>query len=106
MRNCVCGFVPPLGVAPSSPEYHRAHRDAHLARYPLLDAASVENLNTLVEMAERKQMRDVGFDADLVTYTERGDGCYRTDEEQAEHERAVARRVAETDVAIAAWGTN
>ena len=53
---CVCGFS---GVGFSSPVARaRAHRVVHLAAFPALDRVSRQNLDFLVECAERVQHRE------------------------------------------------
>lgn len=52
LATCPCRFVVPTGVSPSSPEYHRAHRDAHLAAFPECGQLTRENLDFFVRLAE------------------------------------------------------
>lgn len=59
MRSCRCGFVAPEGVPPWSPEFHRGHKEAHLARYPNVDAGTREALDALISAAERGAIRPV-----------------------------------------------
>lgn len=52
-RTCVCGFEWPEGADPWSPEMHRAHKDAHIKRYPNLDNKSREALDDMIARADR-----------------------------------------------------
>jgi hypothetical protein len=52
---CCCKFTSPL--SPRSAAYHRAHREHHLAAYPGVDAATRVNLDKLVEIYERGEVR-------------------------------------------------
>lgn len=55
VRTCPCGFEAPPNVDPTSAEWHRGHRDAHMAKYPNLDDASKAALDQLVAFAEREE---------------------------------------------------
>lgn len=54
-RTCPCGFEAPPNVDPASAEWHRAHRDAHIAKWPNVDPATRAALDQMVTFAERKQ---------------------------------------------------
>jgi hypothetical protein len=53
MRCQACKFVPPAGVSPTSAEYHRLHRAAHLAAFPSSSKETRDNLDAMVLLAER-----------------------------------------------------
>lgn len=49
---CPCGFpLVPDNAEPGSPEWHRQHRDHHIATFPNLDANSIRNLNDFITWA-------------------------------------------------------
>lgn len=53
-NDCPCGWeVDETEVRRFSAEWHRLHRDAHLAAFPDLDQSSRDNLTMFVDMAER-----------------------------------------------------
>jgi hypothetical protein len=54
MNGCpACRYTPPADISPTSERYHREHRDAHLAAFPMLDVMTVESLDYMVRLAER-----------------------------------------------------
>jgi hypothetical protein len=56
MPTCPCGFDAP-DLFPWSPEWHRRHRDHHLATYPNVDQRTRDNLETLISLAEQRAIR-------------------------------------------------
>lgn len=56
IATCPCGFTPPAGVSPTSADYHRQHRDRHLATYPNVDTRTIDALDDLIAMAERHEL--------------------------------------------------
>jgi hypothetical protein len=41
---------------PSTPEYHRQHREQHLAKFPRADQRTRDALDELISMAERREI--------------------------------------------------
>lgn len=56
MRDCACGFFCSK-LDPNSAAWHRAHRAVHLEVFPAVDAGTIANLNTIVDMYERREQR-------------------------------------------------
>ena len=57
MRTCVCQFDPPADLDPTSSAFHRAHKDHHLTRYPNVGIETIQNLETLVVLAESGELK-------------------------------------------------
>lgn len=53
MQACPCGFNAP-DLHPWSPEWHKLHRDAHLARFPDVDDGTRSNLERMIALAEQR----------------------------------------------------
>ncbi len=60
-KTCPCGFPPPASAKDAwSPEWHRGHRDAHLAKYPNVDDGTRSALEDVIKYAEAKALGPVG----------------------------------------------
>ena len=56
MDSCPCGFSPsPVEMRTFSADWHRAHRDAHLAVFPDVDQGTRDNLELLITLAQQKE---------------------------------------------------
>ena len=53
MKTCPCGFTALGLLDPNSVEWHKAHKEHHLAAFPGTAAQSAEHLDFLVRLAER-----------------------------------------------------
>lgn len=52
LAACPCGYSN-TAHAPTSAEWHRGHRDVHVAKFPNVPAATLDSLNLFVSLAER-----------------------------------------------------